>query len=314
MLYIGVDRGRGFTKVVSGDRRTVFPSLVAPSRVRKLVSEGPIIENLEVEVGGRKYFVGDLAAREGGAALTTAKDTVSHEDTLPLILTACISLVNQPEEEIRMVTGLQIADFTPEVKTAYRNLLNGEHIVRLNGYTTTLKISAEVFPQAGAVLFGKLLDEEGQIRDRELADKQLGVIDVGYRDVNIAALDKSRYIDRMSTSFPVGMFQCYLGIANEINLELGSDLLPYELPWYMEQHDVSNAAYHYQTLAKRIVDLIVHYWPNPSQFHVIFLAGGGSIPLEPYLKRYFPQARLIERAQFANAEGFYKLAKKWWAT
>jgi len=313
VLYMGIDRGRGFTKVVSGGRRVVFPSLVAPSHTRKLVSEGPIIENLEVEVDGRKYFVGDLAAREGGAALTIVKDTVSHEDTLPLILTACVSLVNQPEEEIRLVTGLQIADFTPETKAAYRDLLNGEHIVRLKGYATTLKIAAEVFPQAGAVLFGKLLDEEGKVCDHELAGKQLGVIDIGYRDVNIAVMDRSRYVDRMSTSFPVGMYQCYLSIAGEINLELGSDLLPHELPWYMERHEVPNTEHHYQALAKRIVDLVMHYWPNPTQFHVIFLAGGGSVPLEPYLKRYFPQARLMERAQFANAEGFYKLAKKRWS-
>lgn len=72
-MFYGVDVGRGAVKGVTATDQISFPSYLAAYRERDLVSQSSdILKQLVVAIDGDRYFVGELARREGGLSTLCA--------------------------------------------------------------------------------------------------------------------------------------------------------------------------------------------------------------------------------------------------
>ena len=73
---IGVDVGFGFTKAFPGN--VVFSSVFSEQGKRQFKMQGDELDNLELELDGKNYFVGRLAQLEGGTGTFDRDNIIRH--------------------------------------------------------------------------------------------------------------------------------------------------------------------------------------------------------------------------------------------
>jgi len=118
-MLVAIDCGRSFVKVMTCEKIFMFPSKISAWRKRNYRQVLP--EDIELTYKGNKWFVGKLAEREGEFTRQAMKDTKAVEETLLLTL-AAIYLAT-PKKEVKIVTGLPIANYTEQEKKALKSLL-----------------------------------------------------------------------------------------------------------------------------------------------------------------------------------------------
>lgn len=189
MSVVGLDCGRRNVKVFTGQKMFHFSSIVGEARERNLNNRHST-NDMEVEFEGEKYYVGDLAERESEfyrAMMTEQKD---HEDTRLLALTA---LHQANITDVRVITGLPIANHNEDNKKRLKQLLQGRWDITVNGEQKTIIIkSVDVAAEGGAAFWSRPTD--GIIR----------VIDGGSKTINYVTLKDRRYVDRESGTLPFG--------------------------------------------------------------------------------------------------------------
>lgn len=289
---IGVDVGRHYTKAVCGEKRIKFPSYVG-SPVKRNLGDG----GLEINIDGEHYFLGELAINESmDVTLEVTKNGLDHAK--PLLINAVSQFC---ENTIDLVGGLQISDYR-SLRDTFKNQF--ERTFNVNGRNISIR-NATAFPQGAGALYSVLLSDEGKLVREDLAKKTIAVIDIGYRDCNICVLSNLRYIDKQSKSFPIGIHQAHLAALPEL-----SDILPQEIPQYIERHGHGFMWPYYDQIATKIIKTINYFWP-PGFADKIFLAGGGGILLDEHMMAEFG-TELVPEPQFANAIGFHRVGKMLW--
>jgi plasmid segregation protein ParM len=309
-MNVGLDVGRGYVKAVNHDRQIAFPSVVSDGVQRHLKNDRFDLDELDVKVNGRHYFVGSLAVRESrGAAANLAKTVnLGWLRVLAPVALACLGEAT----DYNLVIGVQIADYTPENRRSIEVGLAGQYTVELSGRAVTFSIRrVTVFAQGAGALWGQLLNLAGLVYRNDLAQKNLACIDVGYRDVNLCAMQKLKYIDSQSDSRPIGANIAHAEAARILGRQRGVDLTIEQVEDWLREHpeDEGMVEPAYAHWATQIAEWVKQKLPNPAMY-TLFLAGGGSIRLQAYLRVHFPHAVLVPDAQHANASGFFKLAAR----
>ncbi len=282
---LGIDVGRNYTKGVSGNKQKRLVSLISRAGEENL--EG---DRLTITIGNKTFSIGEYY----DTAYTFKKDNYDTVKDLLITMAALLGGNN-------IITGIAIADYR-----------NREVLKQLQGYRNKVKVNdqwryvhiknIDVFPQGAGALFSQVLNTNGRLY--RPVDGLLGVIDIGFRDVNFCVLENGKYRDDMSGSIPMGVHNAKLAILKQVNNRYSMDLSLEELDLFDQPIETDE----YARLAKTISNRISAYWKNPQLIKTIFLAGGGAILLDEYLKEEYPQSYLIPDPQFANARGFYKLA------
>ena len=271
---IGVDCGRNGVKAVSGFRRVFIPAVVGEWRRRKISDGG----EWEIDINGEKYFVGSLAQTESRHKREMVTKSKIHPETKILTL-AAIALLAVPGNEIRLISGVPIEQHTDEEKYAYIRLLDGRHIVTVNGIRKEFTLDAQfigiTFEGAGAYYSESLVGNKTMGRCR--------VIDIGSRTINALTLLSSKFSDLDSTTLNYGC----------IDLIGGDD----------EQAE---------QFARRIFADLSKRWMDYSTSDSVLLTGGGALLLEDQLKKHYRQARVISDPVFANALGYFRMGEKRW--
>lgn len=306
----GTDVGFGWTKV----ENLRFPSVVGPGRDRKLkggLSDRPqtLVEELDVTIDERRYFVGSLALRESFAgAATLSKDNAANPHKRILLLTAAALMAQKDWQAVRVVTGLPIADYRSQ-REAFADSLRSCATIRIADKLRHIEIAdVAVFPQGAGALWGELLDTSGRLIDTPLAKAKIAVIDVGFRDTNWCVLDSLDYIDKQSNSATIGIYNAHKAVADELAGQ-GIDLLVQDVDSYVRREGY-DATRHYRDLAEQILGVLSTQW-NMGEFKRIFLAGGGARLLERHLVEQL-KCWTVADPQFANARGFQKVAHMKW--
>lgn len=284
-MELGIDVGRNYTKGVSREQQKRFISLLSAAGEENLEEDRVtiVLENKTLKIGN--------------SAFTFKKDNFVTVKDLLLTMAAMLG-----EGELNIITGIAIADYRERHKI--KQMLQGyRNKIKINDVWKDIYIkNIDVFPQGAGALFSQVLNLEGKLY-RSL-EGLLGVIDIGFRDVNFCILENGKYRDDMSGSIPMGIYNAKLAILKSINRKYKMDLSLEELDLFPEPIETDE----YAKLAKIISNRISAYWKNPQLIRTIFLAGGGTLLLDDYLKDEYPQSYLIPDPQFANANGFYKLA------
>jgi hypothetical protein len=304
----GVDVGRRWVKVANGSQRISFLSMWAPGYERNLRTEGNFdLADLDVLVNGKRYFVGELAQRESRAAAANLKKEIDVE-WLRVLMATSLACLNAQTEVV--VLGIQIADYTRDNRKAIRQELPGIYDVLCGNRRARLNVvRVEPGPQAGGALWSEMLSLNGQMRDTSLANRTMRCIDVGYRDCNICTIDRQRYIDSESASSVRGMNLPYSTAARLLSDKHRCDITPEGVDDWLRGHpeDEADVEPIFAAHATSIHNWVAGIWPSTAFREPVYLAGGGAIRLGPYLRCHIPQAKLIADAQYANAEGFYRL-------
>ncbi len=155
-------------------------------------------DDMEFEIGGRKGFAGTIAMYEdefGNGA--TYGDTKAHEDTKIRVLLAINRYLNKycPNiNRIAVVVGQPIKNHKDNEKNKIKNMLLGEHRIKVNNKTRTFFIeNVRVVPEGTAAFWSR--PQDGLVR----------IIDIGSGTVNAATMIDKRHINTASDTFNFGM-------------------------------------------------------------------------------------------------------------
>lgn len=306
-MYIGCDIGRGDTKVFSDKDVFKFPSYVAEARTLDLESgemksDSNNMEHLSVEIDGDKFFLGELARREGGSR-EYQKDKVKHRNTIPLLLTSIALASPDKYCKAKVVTGVPISDYQTQGKK-FEKEITGSYRIKLphkEVYLQLLKNNILTFPEGAGAIWNELLDDHGQLLETTLTDQVIGVLDVGWKTVNFAVLRKMQYDDGASGTLPMGLSKAFKIYYKRISRRY--DLSPSQA----EKSLISKGQQELIRLSQEIQDQISMWWTNGLELDCVFIAGGGGKALFDHLN--FQKKRLLDEPQMANAEGYYKVAQ-----
>lgn len=285
-MNIGLDIGRGNVKAITMDKKVKFESYAGKARELDFENKN---DKYIIDINGEKYFTGELAKREG-MARGFQKNKLDYERTLPLALTGLYLATGSELNNI--VIGLPISDYKTQreelesfLKGSYEVAIDQKRVIRIN--------NVKAFPEGAGAYFNLVLNNQGKVVNTELATSKVGIVDIGYKTTNIVVFENMKYIDRLSVSLPYGVHQAFNMIYKRLSRT--EDITP-------EQAENITTGIEFEQLANRIKNEINKFWGNT--LFKIYLVGGGSY----LLKRYF-DFEAISNAEFANAEGYFKIAQ-----
>jgi plasmid segregation protein ParM len=330
---IAVDAGFGRTKALSAERAISFPSLVAHYREVRFTTgmegNGDPTSKMVIESNGRRYFVGSAAGRQGIVQNTIDRDRAISEEAKLLTLGALSLLMEESPEHINLVAGLPVSHYA-SLKERYISELKQTHyfdLLDLSGKTLNKHIvnvhEVKVIPQPLGTLFNMLLNEQGGLSRAELAGENVGIVDIGFHTVDLARADSLEFIDRKSASYPLGLFNAFSELSEEIGRSLDIEAPPETLENVVSSGQIKvggksvsiekQKQQAFTHAAEQILSKVKTLWPDRWQLDRIIVTGGGGHLLYDYLKLNLDQqAELAHKPVFANAEGYLKLAARSW--
>jgi len=333
LIKLAVDTGFGRTKALSDEHAVSFPSLVAHYRDIRfntgMEGNGDPTSKLALEHNGRRYFVGSAAIRQGIAQNTIDRERTVSQEAKVLALAALGLLVEESTEHICLVAGLPVSHFA-SLKERYESELKQTHyfdLLDLSGKALANHIvnvhDLKVIPQPLGTLFTLLLDETGGLSRAELAGENVGIIDIGFCTVDLARADSLEFIDRKSASYPLGLFNAYSELSEELNRCFDIEAPPESLEKVVASGQIKVGGKTYSIekqkqqafirIAEQILSKVKTLWPDRWQLDRIIITGGGGQLLYNYLECNLDHnTELAPKPVFANVEGYLKLAARSW--
>lgn len=336
MKLLAVDIGYGYLKALNGTgEQVLIPSVVAPSREIRFQNELaslPQEKKLIVQLGinGERYFVGDMALRQGEMTLSTMHSTKIGKPETEALYSATLALLNNTGDRWgNLVTGLPVGEYST-YRDKLKQSLRGPRVIGLADIQGKMRAvsyfieEVKVMPQPFGSLFNELLNEFGEIQDERPVGGTVAVIDIGFRTTDYALSSNLEYVDRGSDSSQTALSLAYKQVARALKNRYGIDRQIYELSREFIQGyirlggkevDITNAV---EQALKHTADAVYSeattLWQGKlKEFDLILVTGGGGEALWPYLQPLLTStAQLAEGAQFANCLGYLKLAHRTW--
>lgn len=330
-LAAGVDIGNSYMKAVaSNGNEVVFPLIIAEGKDRvdvgqTIVKDQPqenLLDVIVTEEGQEPvhYFFGTYAARFKDASFDNSENKAGEKALRAAMFTA-LALLNKKDSHIYWVcTGLPYEHYE-NLKSVYEREIPGKATVEflngpLSGSKRTVNIlRAKTHIQGLGIYINELLDDNGNIRNHDLLEGKVGILDTGYRTTNFILVENGEVSEDYCTNTDKSMSNVINNLRKFINKEFNIKL---ELPQVLEAYEsrtirIPNPfslkttidAIH-KKLAEKITMETKQFWPDIRLINKIFIGGGGGIALG----KHFPYSeKIIVEDQKANARGFLKAAK-----
>jgi plasmid segregation protein ParM len=318
----GIDIGYSSVKAISGDRRTIFQSVIGtPERSRFSLHDNSN-DGLVLNDTGGTWLVGD-------AAVTQSRFVSRREDATwylgdeyrRLMLAAFARLTTGTAVKLNVVTGLPVAYYTTG-KDELQALFLGRHKVEIEGRTPQ-QIEVEqcrVIPQPFGAALSVALTDGGKMADRTMAEGPVGVIDVGGKTTNLLSVRGLSDVARETTSVNIGAWDAVRSVRDYLTETYpGLDLRDHdlitviqtrELYFFGERIDLSGQVDDIlHKMAQTVIAAATQLWNGGGTMRAILVAGGGAYLLGNHLRQAFRHIRIVENPQFANAVGYYKFAR-----
>ncbi|MBA1335347.1 MAG: hypothetical protein HPY66_0969 [Firmicutes bacterium] len=324
---IGLDVGYGFVKVTDGRIGYSFPSVVGEGHNKPTFNvksaELSVIDDLKIGIGNDLYFVGKSAIRHSKFAHRDLSYTRAVSDDLEILFFSALSpFCSNPINKFRVVTGLPVERMHLADDLAKR--VKGEKMISLytDGKIQEVKIDiddVEVVPQPLGTYWSVYLNGLGQIA--EPLEGHTGIVDVGFRTTDLAAVEDSEYIPEKSKTVPIGLVTAYSDIANYLATTYGLEKESYDLDSIVikrkinvagETIDISgiiNKAF--EKLAVNTLVIINSNWKT-TDFDSLILSGGGGQAISSYMLPQLSQAKLTAEPITANCRGYLAWANRHW--
>lgn len=324
-MYTGIDIGYNATKAVTDKRRTTFPSVVgSPDRASFTLNGGN--EAAIVLLSPSHVLIGEEAVQQS-RFLNRREDRrwIDSGEWLELFLAALTELTSGSPVDVEIVTGLPVSFYSDKEQVQQRLL--GEHRVQREGRRGQLLrvVNARVIPQPFGSLLAEVLDERGQIQQRDLAQAAVGLIDIGGKTCNLLSVSRLSEIGRETTSVNIGgwnlvravrqwLAQHYPGLDDLRDHQLAAAIQARSLHYYGEPvKDFPAVANDLAAdLARQILSEASHLWNGGATLDAILITGGGALLLGEHIRRHWAHARLVSEPVYGNAVGYWKLARRLW--
>lgn len=319
-MNLGIDLGYSAIKLVAGQRRVTFPSVVGTPEIGRFSLGG---QEKSIVLAEPKHVLVGEGAMTQSRFVNRREDRawIESDEYYHLFLGALTELTSATVLDLLLVTGLPVAFYND--KAILHDLLMGSHKVTREGrHAQTFMVSnCRVIPQPFGALLTAALDDRGRIADHELATGSVGVIDVGGKTTNLLSVKRLAEIGRETESVSLGAWDVVRAVRAFLadrcpNLELRDHqlieaIVARQVQYYGEPVDlcaVVDAAL--EPMANQVIAQATQLWNGGAALDAILVAGGGALLLGPYLKTHFRHARIVTDPVFANAEGYWKLAQR----
>jgi plasmid segregation protein ParM len=265
------------------------------------------------------YRVGNLAAKSNNSTELDPGSSKSEEDQTLIMLFASLALDaveqdsafkknnNVIEANYTLGTGLPLREVKEGKDVGYRSKLLGsvhqvEFLVtpRHQGIKVNIKFDeVKVYPEGFAAFINLVMDNNGNIINKDLIDKRILIQDIGGLSTDIAVIKNRKVDDDKAQGFNLGVSESLELIREEIRSKYGIEL--------DSRRDVveiitkKNDRNHIMVKGSRtsvheIVDRILvelakkqyrhlrNMWQKNSQTEICYFIGGGSSVLKEYIK------------------------------
>jgi plasmid segregation protein ParM len=265
------------------------------------------------------YRVGNLATKSNNSTELDPGSSKSEEDQTLIMLFASLALDaaeqdslfkknnNVIEANYTLGTGLPLREVKEGKDVGYRSKLLGsvhqvEFLVtpRHQGIKVNIKFDeVKVYPEGFAAFINLVMDNNGNIINKELIDKRILIQDIGGLSTDIAVIKNRKVDDDKAQGFNLGVSESLEWIREEIRSKYGIEL--------DSRRDVveiitkKNDRNHIMVKGSRtsvheIVDRILvelakkqyrhlrNMWQKNSQTEICYFIGGGSSVLKEYIK------------------------------
>jgi len=324
-MVVGLDIGYGHVKTVTMHRIDAFPSVLAP-----WPGEGFRVESGAGPNGpgglrhrGARYLIGDPALRLASRRWVTLDRDWAVSDGYQALLLNALARVGVPSgAEVRLVTGLPVGDLERQAGPARQRLL-GTHQIELlpTGARWDVTVSeVAIMPQPFGTLLGLVLDHDGGLQDPTLAERRVGILDIGFLTTNYLVADRLEVVVAQSFSRNSGMAHLLRDLGRAIQTEYGIERDPHDLDEAALRGRLTVSG-HAIDLAPLLAPLLTDHaeailapasmlWGPVQALDAVLVTGGGGPVLAPQLEGLGPHVRLVPNARLANATGYYRYGRR----
>ncbi|MBX0331367.1 hypothetical protein K2Z83_27320 [Oscillochloris sp. ZM17-4] len=290
MYPVGLIVGHGYVKAVAGGRSAIFPAVAAPAGAADY--ESAVATGARaVRLNGSAWLVGQEALAFAPQRLVSILDRSRYQSPSFVALARhALAQVAPPGGPMAVMTGMPAAWFADG---AARAALEGA--VRAAGSDWDV-FNVSVAPEAAGVFYAAVF--AGGALDLTSTRGAVGVIDAGYRDVNVALFHDGRYVS--GESVPGGMADALREVRRLISRQYGLELALHEVDAAVRAGGLDLAGVSRplpegtEAALLRSLDTVVatgrSLWPNGGRgLRALVLGGGGAVALGPALHAAFPQ-------------------------
>ncbi|NLO25025.1 MAG: ParM/StbA family protein [Clostridiales bacterium] len=326
---IGLDVGYGFVKVTDGRAGYSFPSVVGEGHNKPtfnvMSDQLSVVDDMKIGIDDELYFVGKSAIRHSKFAHRDLSYTRAISDDLETLFFSALSpFCNEAVNRFRVITGLPVERMHLASDLAER--VRGEKMITIysegNPHEVKIDIDAvEVVPQPLGTYWSVHLNSLGQIS--EPMEGRTGIIDVGFRTTDLAAIEDSEYIPEKSKTVPLGLVTAYSDIASYLATTYGLEKESYDLDSIVikgkinvagETIDITEIINNaFQKLAVNILVTVNSNWKT-TDFDKLVLSGGGGQSVSDYVLPKLSQAQLTNEPITANSRGYLSWANRYWGS
>ena len=326
-MRIAVDVGFGYTKAVNEAGKMVsFPSVVAPRVGGGIEIMGGNQDDYIVSLyaqGQRfaEYLVGDAGLAGNGTRAWD--DKFAENRNMKTLVATALALVGDGSP-VSLSIGLPMAFYRNQKEDVRNELVTLDMDVKIEGHQIRAMVAVKdiiVYPQGAGVYYATILTPSGEIKDMDLINQSVGVIDIGHRTTDVMAMARGKRgltpREDMIGGFDYGMNMAIKQIKVLADNATGANIpihwVEQALTWNQGVLEYKGKAYNlkpfesqvYSQLAEQIAAGVKQKWGQEmDRLSVILIAGGGGHALYSYLKAVLETAKLVKEPGFANAQGF----------
>lgn len=328
-----IDDGYADTKSKSEDSNMyVTPSYVTTWRPSynkdddlKEISENKL-SRIEVEVNGAKYLVGECAVKQDRNMQWNGAADKHNDTSFDILLKTHLSLMaKKPISRVKLVMGLPVKSSLDKqrIEKMKAKVIRQHNLgMRLYGQkefgNRIIKVEDLIVKaQPHGTLCDLILDNNGNISNKDLARKVNAISDIGGKTHNLYLVDALEPLADFCDTKNSGMYIAYMWIKDYIEQELHLNVADGQIQYIVSSGQIKGydlapvIQKAYRSLARKIILEIQTVWGNAFPFidNIIFTGGGATI-LKPYLKEEFKNAMYLSRNQ--NPAGLFKQGVRKW--
>lgn len=304
-MIIGLDIGYGYTKLFGisdegNTRQVMFKTMVAG-----YVPSSNFGEDVEVVyVNDSPFTVGQEAEKHLLGEFSVTHDFVGTPEYFAIIAYAIKRSAGIPE---LLVLGLPPALYSKDKVESLIQQFYRMQFKDRNKLLIHMPKQIRYIPQGGGIFFAHYFE-----KDRGLADKNVAVIDIGFRTMDIVLMAKMKYISEAARSYPIGVKLLYEQVKSLFSKQFGffiSDEIvekiitngQFEHFGELYKFDVSEMVnkFYVEQITRVLRDYSQRIRELKYSIDTVIVGGGGVVYAQG-----IKNAIIVNNPQYANARGY----------
>ncbi len=335
-MRISVDVGFGYVKAINEHNKMIdFPSVV-DHKIESALGDFGATDDYTITIKGeentsRDYLVGDAAMSMGGSRAFEDK-VVNNKNLDVLISTAIALLLDGSDEPVDLAVGLPMDYFGPQKGDLEKRFENYQQVIVLENKEIKIHVqSVFVFPQGAGAYYASVFGIDGEVKNHDLFNKAVGVIDVGHRTTDYIFMTRTKKglapVPGLTGSLDWGMKNVYKVVTDGLDIEVqrrakeggknpkkpSQEEVEKAILWFNREINHQSETYKLdkyladasKIISGNIADKLKSIWSDKADnLAAIMIGGGGGDTLYRHFEDAFKGARKVENPRFANAEGY----------